>query len=287
MAGPELRIGITCRNDRDALELCLGSIARTTADTELEVIVVDHESRDGSADLAAGASARVLVRPWNQTESINYLVGSSRAKYTLLLHSDVVLLEDGWFPHLVRRLEGNVALVSPDDSGVGAHMRKAYGSGHPESSFMLWRTALVRTIRRVHPSEFPRRARVRLPLMRTLDLYNLHLTHQLASDLARQGLSWTAMTVLPSPRTTGWYHHAVPEGACWDPEWATLEYGFGNFYALEGRITHYHQWLTRFSDHDLDLLNDDGFPIRFLTEAAARFRADYLSGSVKIPHLSQ
>ena len=287
MAAPELRIGVTCRNDRAALELCLDSIERTTRDVELEVVVIDNESQDGSAEVAAAKGAKVLVRPWTQTESINYLLGSARAAYTLLLHSDVVLLEDGWFPHLAARLVGNVALVSPDDSGLGPHLRAAYGSGHPESSFLLWRTALARKIRRVHPSEFLRRARVRLPLTRTLDLYNLHLTHRLAADLADRGLTWTPMTVLPSPCTEPWYRHEVPAGANWDPDWASFEYGFGNFYGLDGRITHYHQWCARHSELDPSELNDDGIPIRFLTEAASRFRRDYAAGTVRTPVLSR
>jgi glycosyltransferase involved in cell wall biosynthesis len=283
MSRPGLRIGITCRNDRPSLELCLASIARTTQEVEHEVVVIDNESIDGSAEVASAAGARVLVRPWSQTESINYLFSSSRSPITLLLHSDVVMLADNWFTHLTRQLREEVVLVSPDDSGVGPYLRASYGSGHPESSFLLWRTRPAGRIRRIHPSELPRRARARLPLLRTFDLYNLHLTHQLAADLAAKGLSWFPLAVLPSPRTNPWYEHEVPPGACWDPDWGSYEYGFGNFYGCGGLITHYHQWFTRHSDSDPASLNDDGIPVSFLIEAAARFRQDYLSESLKVP----
>lgn len=283
MSAPELRIGITTRDDRPALELCLKSIAQTVANVENEVVVVDCQSADGSAEMATEAGAKVLVRGWTQAESLNYLLGTSRSKYTLLLHSDIVLLDEDWYRRLAEEATASIALVAPDDSGLGPHLRSSYGSGHPESSFLFWRTDLSRSLRALRLREFPRRLRARLPLARTLELSDKHVTHRLADNLIRCGLEWRPMTVLASPQTAPWYHHRVRSGANWDADWSTYEYGFGNFYALGGRVTHYHQWYTRFSGLDRDALNDDGVPARFLAESAARFRADYLGGHLKLP----
>ena len=59
------------RDDRPALELCLKSIAQTVANVENEVVVVDCQSADGSAEMATEAGAKVLVRGWTQAESLN------------------------------------------------------------------------------------------------------------------------------------------------------------------------------------------------------------------------
>jgi len=61
MTAPLVSFVIPVRNDAERLKHCLQSIQANRLDgTELEVIVVDNESTDGSADIARTLGARVL-----------------------------------------------------------------------------------------------------------------------------------------------------------------------------------------------------------------------------------
>lgn len=279
---PDLRVGITCRDDREALELCLESLHATISDVEHEVVVADAGSTDGSVDVARAAGARVVTVDWSQAESLNHLLLTSRARYTLLLHSDVVLLDPTWYPRVREALTGGIALVAPEDTGLGPHLRASYGAGNPESSFLFWDTTRARRLCVADLRRLPHRLRVGLPL-RVLDLGDRHVTHRIPAALRRRGLGWRPLEVLASPEVEPWFTGSPPPGANWDPAWGRLAYGFGNFYALDGVLTHYHQWYTRFSTRSRDELNDDGVPVRFLVEAAERFRADYRRGTVRVP----
>jgi len=280
----ELRIGLTTRNDAGVLSLCLDSIARTLDSVSHEVVIVDDRSDDGTPEIARAAGARVEVRALGQADALNYLLATSDTAYTLLLHSDVTLLDADWYPRVRRHIAGGVVLVSPDDCGVGPFLRAAYGAGNPESSFMFWSTAGARRLRRLGPRQLVRAARERLPFIRYVNLYHRHITHYLPAELERNGLRWKQMAVLPSPTGERWFEFdAHAPGVSWDPAWGSLVYGFGNFYALDGQITHFHQWYSRDAGSDPTTLNADGIPVRFLREAAARFEHDYRAGRVQVP----
>jgi glycosyltransferase involved in cell wall biosynthesis len=281
-AAPELRVGLTTWNDAEAVELCLSSIARTLAAVPHEVVVVDYHSTDTTAELAHRAGAKVIVRDWSQSDALNHLLLTSHTEYTLLIHSDVILLADDWYPRVRAALEGTIVLVSPEDIGAGPFVRAAIGAGMPESSFLFWRTSGARQLRPLMPRAPLRAARARLPL-RAVNLYHRHVTHYLPELLARQGLSWRAMDVLHSPTSEPWFVPDDLPGTTWEPLWGRLAYGFGNFYALDGTITHFHQWYSRRSEFATDGLNDDGVPVAYLNEAAARFQRDYSAGRLKLP----
>jgi glycosyltransferase involved in cell wall biosynthesis len=281
-AVPELRVGLTTWNDADAVGLCLSSIESTLSTVAHEVVVVDYQSTDATVELASRAGAEVLVRDWSQSDALNHLLATSRTKYTLLIHSDVVLLAADWYARVVAALEGDTVLVSPEDIGAGPFVRAHIGAGMPESSFLFWRTAGAQRLRRLMPRNAFRAARAQLPL-RAVNLYHRHVTHYLPGLLSKRGMTWKAMNVLPSPTGEAWFAPTDLEGATWDPTWGCLEYGFGNFYALDDTITHFHQWYSRRSEFTADGLNDDGVPVAYLNEAAARFRRDYEAGRLKLP----
>jgi glycosyltransferase involved in cell wall biosynthesis len=286
-ADVELRVGLTTHNDARALPLCLESLARTLGGVEHEVVVVDDCSVDGTAEIARAAGARVEVRRLGQADALNYLLATSPTPYTLLLHSDVTLLADDWYPRLRSHLAGDVVLVSPDDSGLGPLLRAGYGAGKPESSFMFWRTDGAKRLRRLGPRHLLRVVRERLPFVRYVNLYHRHVTHYLPAELERAGLRWEPMTVLASPVGEQWFElDAETPGGTWQPEWGKLAYGFGNFYALDGEISHFHQWYSRDTGGDLDALNPDGIPIRFLSESSTRFERDYRAGRLRVPAMS-
>jgi glycosyltransferase involved in cell wall biosynthesis len=275
----QLRVGITSCRDRASLELCLESLGRTLGGVEHELVVVDCGSEDGSVELAERSGARVIVRSWSQSDALNWLLATSKAEHTLLLHSDVVLLAEDWYERTAAKLGGRVVLVSPEDVGVGPMLRAEYGRGMPESSFMLWHTEGAGRLRKVRPRLLGHQLRNRLPL-RVLHLYHLHVTHYLPAAIAAAGLEWLPMDVLESPRESAWF--AADGGVTWEPAWGELRYGFGNFYALDGCVTHFHQWYSRDSVGDGEV-NADGVPLDFLRRAADRFRADYLAGAVRVP----
>jgi glycosyltransferase involved in cell wall biosynthesis len=280
----ELLVGITSCRDGASLELCLQSLQRTLGSLSYSVAVVDCGSEDGSVEVAERFGADVLTRPWSQSDALNWLLAQSRAKYTLLLHSDVVFLADNWYDRAVAKLVGDVVLVSPEDVGVGPMLRAAYGHDQPESSFLLWRTEAAHALRELKPRRVPHALRHGLPL-RVVNLYHRHVTHNLPDLIEARGLRWERMQVLASPSGEPWYGHDVPPGAVWEPGWGELEYGFGNFYALDDEITHYHQWYSRHAAADVEPLNDDGIPFAFLSEGAARFRRDYLADRVQLPRV--
>lgn len=281
---PELRVGLTTRNDARPLPLCLESLSQTLDGVRHEIVVVDDGSGDGTGEIAAAAGAQVESRRLGQADALNYLLATSRARYTLLLHSDVTMLARDWYPRVKERIRDDVVLVSPDDSGLGPMLRASYGSGKPESSFMFWLTDAAKRLRRLRPRQLVRVARERLPFVRYVNLYHRHITHYLPDELARRALRWEPMTVLPSPAGEPWFDFdADGTGAAWQPEWGALEYGFGNFYALDGTITHFHQWYSRDIQADGHALNADGVPVAFLQEAAARFERDYRAGRVRLP----
>jgi glycosyltransferase involved in cell wall biosynthesis len=283
-AGVELRVGLTTHNDAKLLPLCLESLARTLETVPHEVVVIDDRSDDGTPEIARAAGARVEPRQLGQADALNYLLATSKAHFTLLIHSDVTLLADDWYPRVRQCISDDIVLVSPEDSGLGPMLRAAYGTGKPESSFMFWSTAGAQRLRRLGPRHLLRVARERIPFVRYMNLYHRHITHYLPAELERAGLRWKQMAVLPSPTGAQWFDFdADGSGATWQAKWGSLEYGFGNFYALDGEITHFHQWYGRDTHDDVDALNADGVPLRFLREAASRFERDYHAGRVHLP----
>lgn len=282
-ARAELRVGITTWNDADAIELCLDSLARTLNDVRYEVEIVDNGSTDGTVELARSRGAHVVVRDWSQSDALNHLLLRSDATNTLLLHSDVVLLAADWYARVVAALDERTILVAPEDIGAGPFLRADIGAGMPESSFLFWRTADAKRLRQLLPRHILRAVPRHLPL-RAINLYHRHVTHYIPELLGRRGSTWRRMDVLPSPTGAQWFElEERLSGATWADEWGCLAYGFGNFYALDGEITHYHQWYARRSAFDSSGLNDDGVPVAYLDESAERFSRDYAAGTVKLP----
>ncbi len=72
-----------------------------------------------------------------------------------------------------------------------------------------------------------------------------HVTHDLPREITAAGLSWTPMQVWESPLAKEPIYRCEFPAANWQPRYANYEYGFGNFYSLDGHLTHYHNWYNR------------------------------------------
>jgi len=284
----ELFVGVTTWNSEMFLEDCLASIRRTTDPKTARIGVVDNVSTDRSVEIARDFGAKVHVERCSQAIALNRLLDMSDGRRTLLLHSDVILLSPRWYPVCDARMTGNVALVSPEDIGCGP-LTRPYGKGKPESCFMLFDTEKAR---RMRTWTWIRRRRIPWPVLR-LDLEDYYVTHDLPETLARRGYTWVAMTPHGSPRETAPAYQPAFTPQYWAPEFAYLRYGMGNFYSLDGEITHYHNWFDRVpKDVPLDSRETTegagkGLPLAFLSLGTRRFLDDLRDGRLVLPDPSE
>jgi glycosyltransferase involved in cell wall biosynthesis len=281
---PHLFVGVTTWNSELFLEHCLWAIRRTTEGIPMQLGVVDNMSTDRSEQIAREFGAQVHLERCSQSIALNRLLEMSRAQHTLLIHSDVVLLSSRWYPTCARHLGGNVALVSPEDIGCGP-MTRPYGAGMPESCFMLFDTAKVRDCRTIG---WRRRKGIPWPTLQ-LDLEHYYVTHDLPQTLGRRGYTWQPMKVLSSPREAAPTYIPPFTPEYWSEQLSYLRYGMGNFYSLDGVVTHYHNWYDRVpKDLPLDSRETTessglGLPSAFLSLGTRRFLDDLQSGHVVLP----
>jgi len=280
----ELFVGVTTWNSELFLEHCLRSIQKTTDGLNVRIGVVDNLSQDRSVQIARDFGAEVRLEYCNQAIALNRLLSMSDARHTLLIHSDVVLLSPLWYSTCARRLSGNVALVSPEDIGCGP-LTRPYGAGKPESCFMLFDTEKARHAR---TWKWIRRRGVPWPI-RHLDLDDYYVTHDLPETLVRRGYTWCQMKVHASPRASSPIYRPPFTPEYWSEELSFLRYGMGNFYSLDGQITHYHNWFDRVpKDVPLDSLettegDGKGLPSAFLSLGTRNFIDDLQTGRVVLP----
>jgi len=279
----DLNVGITAWNSETFLPLCLDSLRRTVPDAH--VTVFDNESVDATPRIARERGATVWRRKCPQGEALDALARASTRPYTLLVHADVVLLSQDWWPVVRARLEAGAALVSPEDIGCGPYTRP-FGRGMPESSFMCFRTDAFPHLRTRLWSRF-----ARLPYFRRrVDFFGDHVTYNLPSRLAAAGLRWQAMRVHVSTLLDKPFFTADWKPVHWRVELGRLDYGLGNFYSLDGLVTHYHNWYDRRIDttrghaaRETLESNGGGMPAAYLHAYSARFIADYAAGRVRVP----
>jgi glycosyltransferase involved in cell wall biosynthesis len=280
----DLFVGVTTWNSALFLEQCLRSIIRTTDGVGMSIGVVDNMSTDRSVEIARDLGARVHREHCSQAIALNRLLEMSEARHTLLMHSDVILLSSQWYPVCSRHLTDNVALVSPEDVGCGP-LTRPYGAGKPESCFMMYDTAKARQAR---TWTWVRRKGIPWPRLH-LDLEDYYVTHDLPETLGRRGFTWQPMRVHASPKEPGTLYRPPFTPEYWSDALGQLRYGMGNFYSLDGQITHYHNWFDRVpKDVPLDSLettegNGKGLPLAYLSLGTRNFLNDLQSGSLVLP----
>ena len=94
-AAPQVAIIVVSHNTRDLLLDCLTSIVESTRGRQVECVVVDNASTDGSADAARAAcpQATVIRNSENRgfAAACNQAIRETRAPMILLLNSDARL----------------------------------------------------------------------------------------------------------------------------------------------------------------------------------------------------
>ena len=113
---PLVSVVIPCLNEAENIEACVRAALATIAKHDLdgEVVVADNDSEDGSAELAAGAGARVIVEPRRGYGSA-YLAGFAAARGRYIVMADADLTYDfEEIPRFVEHLEAGADLVMGD-----------------------------------------------------------------------------------------------------------------------------------------------------------------------------
>lgn len=276
MGRPEVFIGVTSWNSRLFIGACVDAARTTTQDLGRRIVVMDNGSTDGTPEIARDRGAEVVTVRLSQAEALNRLAAMSNAPYTLLIHADVVLLSPNWFSLCRAEISAGASLVSPQDIGCGP-LSRPFGKNMPESSFLFFDTGALRRLREIlwMPGRFFKRPRY------TVDFYAPHVTHRLPQKLAARGLSWKPMAVHWSAAAAEPLYFPQDAAAVWTEELAHLRYGLGNFYSLEGEITHYHNWYDRV--HALGSEIKCEFPRDYIVATTERFLADHAIGALALP----
>ncbi len=282
---PFLEIGITTWNSAAFIEVALTAIGRVCGDWQPRVLIWDNGSTDDTVAIASKFGATVHVEPLSQPDALNRLAAAATAKRVLLMHADVVLLDTEAFAMCLDRLDAGAALVSPEDIGCGP-WTWPFGRGMPESSFMLFRGDALTRLRRWTLGT--RRYGIRWP-RRLIDFYGPHVTHRLPAALVAAGLHWHALKVHPSPsEALPWYAPSW-QPPVWREDLGKLRYGLGNFYSIDGRISHYHNWYERAlrpcppDSRETTGRSGEGFPLAYVSAATRRFVDDWRTGRLQLP----
>jgi hypothetical protein len=125
----DVSVVVVSWNTRELLRDCLRSLTAHAGDLELEVIVVDNASGDGSAELVEREfpDARLLrnARNLGFAAANNRGLALARGRYALLLNSDTVVLE-GALPRCVRFADAH-----PEAGVVGCRLLNGDGTLQP------------------------------------------------------------------------------------------------------------------------------------------------------------
>ena len=135
MPGVTVRVGVVSWNTAELLSRCLAALPAALAGVDFDVVVVDNDSTDDSAEVAARTpSVRLIRNPVNvgYGRAMNQALAGAAAAVLVALNPDTVPP-----PHSLARLAGRlladpgVGLVAPqlvDSAGVAQHTARGFPS---------------------------------------------------------------------------------------------------------------------------------------------------------------
>lgn len=148
---PDLSVTIASFNTRGVLERCLVSLQTHRGHLDLEVIVVDNASVDGSARMVEESWPRVrlIVNERNRylTGAQNQALAAARGRYVLILNSDMEVVE-GTLPAMVSWMDAH------PEAGAASCVEVLHGRPKVPLLFQSPREAILRRtwLHRLFPS---------------------------------------------------------------------------------------------------------------------------------------
>ena len=128
---PKVTIAVLNRDGREWLQDCLDSVLRADY-PDLDVLLVDNGSTDGSLDLVRSTFPQVRVlaldRNLGFTGAYNRAFEQSDAEYMVLLNNDTVVPDQGWVRALVDVMEGDQSIAAAACKMLYLHDSKVINS---------------------------------------------------------------------------------------------------------------------------------------------------------------
>jgi GT2 family glycosyltransferase len=115
---PDVSVSIVNTSSRELLLVCLESLAQDLHEVDVEVVVLDNASEDGSAEAVRERFgwARVIAQPYRAGFGANHntVIRATRGRYVYVLNEDTTV-EPGSFRRMVEYLDAHpeVAALAP------------------------------------------------------------------------------------------------------------------------------------------------------------------------------
>ncbi len=131
-----LAVVIPTLNAAEALPRCLGALEEALTEFALRVVVVDGGSKDGTAELARGLDADLVMAPAGRGGQLAAGAKEANSDWLLFLHADTVLAP-GWSAEVARFIS------QPANSSQAAAFRHALDddarAARRQEAIVAWR----------------------------------------------------------------------------------------------------------------------------------------------------
>jgi rhamnosyltransferase len=107
---PYISILVVARNEAKNVDLCLGGVKRQRINYDLEIILIDSSSTDGTPELASQYGAQVHVIPkqeFHHSRTRNLAASLSRGELLVFLGGDAWPAHERWLEELIKPLQEN------------------------------------------------------------------------------------------------------------------------------------------------------------------------------------